>query len=197
METPVGTLTKQETRARARRLRLETAETPESVEICFVPDGDYVQVLRQRLPADAPALVPGPVVSTDGEVLGEHDGFAGYTIGQRRRLPGGRQLPLYVVAVRPGTREVVVGSAAELQGHAVTVDEVNWLGAPLRPGDRCRVQLRYRGPAVPARVRRTGDRSVTFDLDIPVRAIAPGQSGAFYDEADDRLLGGGVIREAA
>src|SRR5690606_21453741 len=98
-------------------------DKPESVEICFVPDGDYVQVLRDRLPADAPALVPGPLVTTRGEVVGEHDGFAGYTIGQRRRLPGGRALPLYVVGIRPETREVVVGDADELLGSAVTLEQ--------------------------------------------------------------------------
>lgn len=197
MRTPVGTLSKAETRARARALHLETADAPESVEICFVPDGDYVQVLRRHLPADAPALVPGPVVTTTGEVIGEHEGFANYTVGQRRRLPGGRRLPLYVVDVRPATREVVVGRDEELHRRAVTLGDVNWLGAPLGEDDRCRVQLRYRSEAVPARVRRVGDGTVTFDLDIPVRAIAPGQSGALYDTADDRLLGGGVIREAA
>lgn len=197
MRTPVGTLTKDETRRQARGLALETADKPESVEICFIPDGDYVQVLRQHLPSDAPALVPGPVVTTGGEVIGEHEGFAHYTVGQRRRLPGGRQLPLYVVGVRPETREVVVGSDEELLGRVVTLDEVNWLGAPLAPGDRCRVQVRYRSAAVPATVRTVRDGTVTIDLHIPVRAIAPGQSGAVYDEADDRLLGGGVIARAA
>ncbi len=197
MRTPVGEDTKDATRARARALALVTADKPESVEICFVPDGDYVSVLRQRLPADAPALSPGPVVTTSGEVIGEHQGFAGYTVGQRRRLPGGRALPLYVLGVRPERREVVVGTEAELLGRVVTVDQINWLARPLVAGDRCRVQVRYRSRAVPARVRAAGDRFVTFDLDIPVRAIAPGQSGAIYDPDDDRLLGGGVIREAA
>lgn len=196
METPVGTLSKAETRARARELQLATADKPESVEICFVPDGDYVEVLRQHLPADAPALTPGAVVTTGGEVIGEHDGFAGYTVGQRRRLPGGRSLPLYVLGVRPESREVVVGTNEELYGRAVTLAECNWLAAPLAPGDRCQVQLRYRSQAVPARVRSVRDDSVTFDLDIAVRAIAPGQSGACYGE-DERLLGGGVIASAA
>ncbi len=197
MRTPVGALDKATTRARARALGLATADKPESVEICFVPDGDYLQVLRDRLPPDAPSLQPGQVVTRAGEVVGEHQGFAGYTVGQRRGLGGGRSRPLYVLGVRPATREVVVGAREELLGHAVTLEACNWLAAPPAPGDRCRVQLRYRSAAVPARVREAGDRSVTFDLDIPVRAIAPGQSGACYDLDDDRLLGGGVIREAA
>jgi tRNA-specific 2-thiouridylase len=89
MLTPVGSLTKAETRALARRLGLGTADKPESVEICFVPDGDYADVLQRHLPAGAPALSPGPLVTTTGEVIGQHDGYARYTIGQRKGLPGG------------------------------------------------------------------------------------------------------------
>ena len=89
MLTPVGESTKAETRAIARELALVTADKKESVEICFVPDGDYARVLESRLPADAPALAPGPLVTTSGEVVGEHQGFARYTVGQRRGLPGG------------------------------------------------------------------------------------------------------------
>jgi len=101
MLTPVGDLTKAQTRTVARQLGLVTADKQESVEICFVQDDNYVAVLEQHLPADAPALVPGPLVTTNGAVIGEHDGFARYTIGQRRGLPGGSSEPLYVVAIRP------------------------------------------------------------------------------------------------
>src|SRR5207245_4213071 len=123
MVTPVGELTKAETRSVARRLDLVTADKQESVEICFVPDDNYVAVLEKHLPADAPALVPGPLVTTGGEVIGEHDGFARYTVGQRRGLPGGFDEPLYVVAIRPDTREVVVGRGAELLGHELSLTE--------------------------------------------------------------------------
>src|SRR6266487_72007 len=100
MLTPIGALTKAETRAAARKLGLVTAEKAESVEICFVPDDDYVAVLERHLPADAPALIPGPLVTTRGEVIGAHDGFARYTVGQRRGLPGGSSEPLYVERTR-------------------------------------------------------------------------------------------------
>ena len=192
MLTPVGSLTKPETRTAARRLGLVTAEKPESVEICFVPDDDYVRVLERHLPSDAPALAPGPVVTTGGEVVGQHDGFARYTIGQRRGLPGGFREPRYVVAIRPATREVVLGSGDELLGHAVTLGELNWLADPLAPGDPVWVQCRYRAPAAPGRVRECSPATLELDLAEPVRAITPGQSGALYD-ADGRLLGGGVI----
>jgi tRNA-specific 2-thiouridylase len=192
MLTPVGELSKSETRALARGLGLTTAEKPESVEICFVPDDDYVGVLERHLPADAPALAPGPLVTTSGEVVGEHQGFARYTIGQRRGLPGGYAEPRYVVAIRPERREVVIGTAAELGGHRVRLEELNWLADPLAPGAGCQVQLRYRARPVGATIIGADAGAVDLVLAAPVRAIAPGQSGVLYTE-DDRVLGGGVI----
>jgi tRNA-uridine 2-sulfurtransferase len=192
MLTPVGEMSKEETRGYARRLGLTTADKPESVEICFVPDDDYAGVLERHLPPDAPALSPGPLVTTTGEPIGEHRGYARYTIGQRRGLPGGAAEPRYVVAIRPDTREVVVGSAADLEGHRVRLDEVNWLAAPLAPGDECRVQVRYRARAVPATVLGRSDDSIDLALATPVRAITPGQSGVLYGTRE-QVLGGGVI----
>ncbi len=191
MLTPVGASTKAETRAAARRLGLATAEKPESQEICFVPDGDYVKVLEDHLPSGAPALAPGPVVTTTGEVLGTHDGFARYTIGQRRGLPGGRSRPLHVVAIRPETREVVVGEEDALEAWTVELDEVNWLTDALAPGEPCEVQVRHRSAAVPAEVARVEGPRVSLRLLEPARAVAPGQSGVLY--RGDLVLGGGVI----
>jgi tRNA-specific 2-thiouridylase len=194
MLTPVGELTKPETRAYARRLGLVTADKQESVEICFVPDDDYAAVLERHLPPDAPALAPGAVVTTSGEVIGEHRGFARYTVGQRRGLPGGARDPWYVVAIRPATREVVVGTADELAGRQVELEELNWLGEPLEPGDDCAVQLRYRADGVPATVLAAGP-VLQLALGAPVRAITPGQSGVLYGPGG-RVLGGGVIASA-
>lgn len=192
MLTPVGSLTKAETRARARQLDLVTAEKPESVEICFVPDDDYVKVLERRLPADDPALSPGNFVTRDGDVVGRHAGFARFTIGQRRGLPGGSAEARFVTAIRPETREVVIGPAEELLGHQVRLDEVNWLADPLGPETRVWVQCRYRAAAVPATVLERADDALVLALQEPVRAITPGQSGALYTR-EGRLLGGGVI----
>jgi tRNA-specific 2-thiouridylase len=192
MLTPVGEMTKAETRAIARRLGLVTADKPESVEICFVPDDDYVGVLARHLPADAPALAPGPLVTTTGEVIGEHDGYARYTIGQRRGLPGGFAEPRFVVAIHPERREVVIGTADELAGHRVVLEEVNWLADPLEEGAACEVQIRYRAAGVPAKVLSAGAETVSLGLERPVRAISPGQSGVLYGP-DGQVLGGGVI----
>jgi tRNA-specific 2-thiouridylase len=192
MLTPVGALSKSETRAYARRLGLTTADKEESVEICFVPNDDYVSVLQRHLPADAPALAPGPVVTTSGEVIGEHRGYGRYTIGQRRGLPGGFGTARYVVAIHPERREVVVGGAEELAGHSVQLQELNWLADPLEPGDRCEVQIRYRSRGSPAVVLEREADQLSLALETPVRAITPGQSGVLYGP-EGRVLGGGVI----
>ena len=191
MLTPVGNLSKPETRAYARRLGLTTAEKQESVEICFVPNDDYVSVLERHLPTDAPALTRGPLVTTAGQIIGEHQGYGRYTIGQRKGLPGGFDGPRYVVAIRPERREVVVGSVDDLAGHRVSLEELNWLADPLEPGDRCQVQLRYRARATGALVLDQDSDQLTLALETPVRAITPGQSGVLYQ--GDRVLGGGVI----
>jgi len=191
MKTPVGALTKSETRTLARRYGLGTAEKAESQEICFVPDGDYAAVLERFLPAGAAALAPGKVVTTGGEVVGEHAGFARYTIGQRKGLPGGRSRPLHVVAIRPETREVVVGTAEELSRFDVALEEVNWLETPLEPGDACEVQVRHRSAAVRAEVVDSTPGRLSLRLLEPARAVAPGQSGVLY--RGEQVLGGGVI----
>jgi tRNA-specific 2-thiouridylase len=129
-------------------------------------------------------------------VVGEHHGFARYTIGQRKGLPGGFGAPRFVVAIRPERREVVIGTADELEGYRVRLDELNWLADPLAVGDDCEVQIRHRARSVPATVV-AGERDfLELALSAPVRAITPGQSGVLYSN-DARVLGGGVIGVAA
>jgi tRNA-specific 2-thiouridylase len=195
MLTPVGELTKQQTRQIARDLGLATAERLESVEVCFVPDDDYVAVLEQHLPEDSPALTPGPIVTSSGVVVGEHTGYARFTVGQRRGLPGGFPDPMYVVAIRPDTGQVVIGPEDELFGTRVELDEVNWIAPSLDAGADCAIQVRYRSRAVSARVldSQTDNRTLVLGLVEPARAIAPGQSGVLYGRGG-QLLGGGVIR---
>ncbi|OYV65722.1 MAG: tRNA 2-thiouridine(34) synthase MnmA, partial [Gemmatimonadetes bacterium 21-71-4] len=125
MLLPVGAQTKAETRAVAHRLGLEVvADKLESQDICFVPDGDHTRIIRSRLGADAPSLSRGPFVRSSGEVVGHHDGHARFTIGQRRGLPGGFAEPMFVVAIRPGDRAVVIGPREELLGHGLIAREV-------------------------------------------------------------------------
>ena len=193
---PVGDLDKTETRARARELGLAlVADKPESQEICFVPGGDYVKILEEKLGDDAPALSRGPFVTTAGEVVGEHNGFARFTVGQRRGLPGGSGVPLYVVAIRAEDRAVVIGTKDELLGGAVSANSVNWLADPPRSGDRVSVRIRHRAPLAEGTLTRIDDTGVEISLDQPVASIAPGQSLAIY--AGTRLLGGGLIAAQA
>jgi tRNA-specific 2-thiouridylase len=196
MLLPVGEMTKAETRALAHKLGLEVvADKPESQEICFVPDGDYMKILRERLPADAPALAKGPIVTSEGRVIGEHDGYARYTIGQRRGLPGGFAEPIYVVAIRPRDRAVVVGPREELLGRGVIAREVNWLSDSPVVGDTVQVRVRHRAPLVSGEVLRVDDMDIEIGLHDPVAAITPGQSLVLYD-GGGAVLGGGFIAGA-
>src|SRR5688500_5663358 len=147
MLLPVGDSTKAETRALAADLGLSVvAEKPESQEICFVPDGDYMKILRGRLASDSPALARGPILTTDGQHVGEHHGCAGYTIGQRRGLPGGFRIPMYVVGIRPADRAVVIGPREDLLGRGVIAREVNWLSDEPAVGSTVSVRVRHRAP---------------------------------------------------
>ncbi|MBX3468698.1 MAG: tRNA 2-thiouridine(34) synthase MnmA [Planctomycetes bacterium] len=196
---PLGERTKEEVRAMARaRGLLRVADKPDSQELCFVP-GDYREVLRERLPADAPALEAGEVRDTAGRPRGRHAGTAGYTVGQRRGLGiGGAGAPLYVVRTDPARRLVVVGGAADLEAGGLTADEVTWVGRRLAPGERARgrAQLRAHGAAHPATVVCTGPDAFEATFDLPARAVVPGQAAVVYDEADDAVLFAGWIRAA-
>jgi tRNA-specific 2-thiouridylase len=191
---PVGELTKEEVRARAHELTLVTADKPESQEICFVPTGDYRDLLRSRLESAHPALEPGEVVRTDGTVVGTHDGFAGFTVGQRKGLGGGFPEPMFVLEIEPDARRVVVGTREELLRDIVYVGGLNWLGAGPEPGSRVLAQLRYRAPAVGATVAESDD-GIVLRLDEPYPAVTPGQSAVLFDDAC--VLGGGRIVRAA
>jgi len=192
MLLPVGAQTKAQTRAVAHELGLELiAEKRESQDICFVPDGDHTRIIARQLGEDAPALSRGPIVRRDGTVVGEHDGFARYTVGQRRGLPGGFAEAMFVVEIEPESRTVVIGPREELLGRGVVAREVNWLVDAPALGTEVSVQIRHRSrPAAGVLVRRDGDE-VELALDEPVSAISPGQSMVLYD--GDRVLGGGVI----
>ena len=191
---PVGALTKAEVRARARDLQLSTADKPESQEICFVPTGDYRDLLKKRLAPVHPALEPGTIVRRNGTLVGEHSGYAGFTVGQRKGLGGGFEDPMFVLEIRPDTREVVVGDHTELFNDHVTIASLNWLTKMPEPGTTVRTQLRYRAPAVMATIVSLGE-TLELHLHEAQPAITPGQSAVIFDE--DRVLGGGRIERAS
>ena len=197
MLLPVGWQSKPETRAIAHRLGLEVvAEKTESQDICFVPDGDHTKILRKHLGDAAPALSAGPFVLVDGTIVGTHDGFARFTIGQRRGLPGGYREPMFVVEIRPEDRAVVIGPREALLGRGVVAREVNWLVDTPPVGARVEVQVRHRAAPARAELVRVDDggHEIELALDEPVSAITPGQSLVLYD--GERVLGGGFIEAA-
>ena len=195
MLLPVGVLDKATTRARAHAMGLEViAEKPESQEICFVPNGDYTRILEQRLPSDAPALARGPIITSNGAIVGEHNGFARYTIGQRRGVPGGFGSPMYVIAIRPQQRAVVIGTRDELLGNGLIAREVNWLADRPELGEHVSVRVRHRAALARGEIVRLDGDELEIALDEPISAITPGQSVVLYD--GPRVLGGGFIESA-
>jgi tRNA-specific 2-thiouridylase len=169
---------------------LVTADKPESQEICFVPTGDYRDLLKKRLEPTHPAFLPGKIVTRNGEILGEHHGYANFTVGQRRGLPGGFPEAIFVLEIRPDTREVVVGTRDALLARRVEVGSLNWLVDPQEIQGPVEVQLRHRARPAPARLSM-GEGSVVLVLDTPQPAVTPGQSAVIFQ--GDLVLGGGRI----
>jgi tRNA-specific 2-thiouridylase len=188
---PVGGMPKQEVREVARSLGLLTADKPESFEICFVPDDDYAGVLRDHLGEQHPALSPGPIVLRDGHAVGEHAGYARFTVGQRKGLPGGFGEPMFVVEIRPEARTVVIGPREALASTGLTAAGANWLADPPRSGERVGVRIRHGAPIVDAEVRRAGPDGFVLELRASQDAVTPGQSAVLY--RGEVVLGGGVI----
>ncbi len=185
---PVGDLTKAEVRERARQLGLVTADKPESQEICFIPDNDYRGFLRRRIPQ---AFRPGPIVDARGRMLGEHEGLAAYTVGQRRGLGLSTGRTLYVTRLDPARNTVVVGDAREVEVDILVAEKVNWISIERLDGPLdVLAQIRHRH--TPARaIIRPADRGVEVRFEAAQWAPAPGQSVVFYQ--GDMVVGGGVI----
>jgi len=186
---PLGAMTKEETRRLARSFGLPVSEKPGSQDICFLGEGDYRSLLAERYPE---ALQPGPIVDSRGRVLGTHKGVAGFTIGQRKSLGIAARAPLYVLALRPATRTVVVGTKEELLQEKFTVAGINWIAFDVPPESlEAEVKVRYRQPEQPAAIRLIGPGRVEVRWQTPQPAAAPGQSAVFYKGAV--VLGGGII----
>jgi tRNA-specific 2-thiouridylase len=192
---PLGEMSKPDARQAARRNELAVAEKSESQEICFVPDGDYAGFIDRYLAKeDQVDRLPGAgeIVSTSGELIGEHAGIHRYTIGQRRGIGISSAQPLYVTAIDSEMNRIVVGGQDELEGDDFTAAGVNWIAFE-NPTERVRaaVRVRYRHTAAPATIIPLPDHRVRVKFDEPQRAITPGQATVFYD--GDEVIGGGWI----
>jgi tRNA-specific 2-thiouridylase len=188
---PLGGLLKTEVRALAREHGLAVHDKPDSMEICFVPKNDYRQFLRERLGAGA--IRAGDMVTTDGRVIGRHEGIAFYTIGQRRGLGVAGAQPMYVVDLLPQENLVVVGTHAETFARGLIFDRANWVAIPEPSGPiEAHIQIRYKSAPVPAVVTPLGDGQFEVVFASPQRAVTPGQAAVLYE--GDTVLGGGWIK---
>jgi tRNA-specific 2-thiouridylase len=186
---PLGELSKTGVRALAREAGLLVADKPESMEICFVPTGDYRDLLRER---DEDSLADGKIVDASGRELGRHGGSALFTIGQRRGLGIAAEQPLYVTGIRPEENEIVVGPREELRRREASVREVTWVSiVPPEAPLPCQVKIRHQHEPVPAIIARAADGSVAIAFAEDVLAVTPGQAAVFYD--GDLVLGGGFL----
>ncbi|MBI4688503.1 MAG: tRNA 2-thiouridine(34) synthase MnmA [Nitrospirae bacterium] len=189
---PLGELKKDETREIAKEAGLINAMRPESQEICFVGEGDYVDFIKNS--ADEP-LTPGPVVNTEGKVLGEHSGLALYTIGQRKRLGVASSEPLYVVDIKRDTNTLIVGRREDAMKRAFKVKGLNYISIEtLSETIKADVKIRSTMKEEPATVTPLDKGEVMVEFDTPQWAPTPGQSAVFYD--GEIVIGGGVITES-
>ncbi|MBL4747509.1 MAG: tRNA 2-thiouridine(34) synthase MnmA [Magnetovibrio sp.] len=191
---PLGNCTKDEARAEAERLGLDIASKPDSQDICFVPDGKYLDILEKLRPG---AMDSGDIVDQSGKVLGRHDGVVKFTVGQRKGLGIAGPEPIYVLDIDAPNNRVVVGPKEALLKKVMTIRDVNWLGK----GDRlpqggldCDVKLRSMSQVISAHIVPLENGRANVQLHEPYAGIAPGQACVFYD--GEQVLGGGWIEKA-
>ena len=189
---PLGEYRKSEIRRLTEAHHFINANKPDSQDICFVPDGDYVKAIDRFCGKTDTA---GNFVSLDGEKIAEHEAYIKYTVGQRRGLgvPAGQRL--YVCRIRPDTHEVVLGRNEDLFSYRAELKDVHWISGLIPTGAvECKVKIRYRHTEQPAQITMLDDRRAVLEFQEPQRAITPGQAAVFY--MDDVVLGGGIIEKS-
>ncbi|MHC4404840.1 MAG: tRNA 2-thiouridine(34) synthase MnmA [Planctomycetota bacterium] len=186
---PVGEHEKDEVRRIAGRLGFSVAEKPDSQEICFVPDGDHARLVRSRR---GQTDTSGEIVTTDGAVVGRHDGLERFTVGQRKGLGVAFGQRRFVVRLEADTRRVVVGTREDLARTELVAEKANWLIDEPSGPIRCQVKIRYRSRAAAAAVEPMAGGRFRARFDEPRHGVAPGQAAVCYQ--GDRLLVGGWIQ---
>jgi tRNA-specific 2-thiouridylase len=188
MMLPVGEYRKSEIRRLAAELGLRVADKRDSQEICFVPEGDHAAFIRRKRGASATA---GQIVTSDGRVVGTHDGLERFTIGQRKGLGVALGEPRFVVRLERDSRRVVLGTKDELLRGELTACRTNWLVDPPHGERACTVKIRYNARPVAATVQSLDDNRLRVAFERPQSAVAPGQAVVCYD--GQQVLGGGWI----
>jgi tRNA-specific 2-thiouridylase len=196
-EFPLGELTKEAVRNLARSANLPVAEKPESMELCFVPNGNYVQFIYaySRESGNPVDDKEGDIVTEDGTVIGRHSGVHNYTIGQRKGLGFATGKPIYVLAIDPERNRVIVGEDEALRATRLEIENVNWISiAEPVTNLRAEVKIRHKHEPAPATVEALPGLRARMTFDVPQRAITPGQAAVIYD--GDTVLAGGWIRSS-
>jgi tRNA-uridine 2-sulfurtransferase len=194
-EFPLGELTKEDVREVARRAKLPVAEKPESMELCFVPNGNYVQFIQAYSRESGISLRgdAGEIMTETGEVIGRHNGVHEFTVGQRKGLGFAVGKPLYVLSIDQKQNRVVVGDDNALRTTTFEIDDVNWVSCERPPAPmRAIVKIRHKHQPATAIIEPLDSNRMRVTFDSSQRAITPGQAAVFYD--GDRVLGGGWIR---
>jgi tRNA-specific 2-thiouridylase len=185
---PLGGMTKPEVRQHAERMGLVTANKPESQEVCFIPDDDHTRFVREHT---GTAEGAGEIVDEHGKVLGHHDGYFRFTIGQRRGLGIAMGTPVYVLDIDAISHQVTIGPSERLLRQGLVATDMNWFREP-GADEAIHARIRHRGGLLSAEIEGHDPCRVRFDA--PAHAIAAGQGVVLY--AGDEVLGGGWIREA-
>ena len=191
---PLGGMMKPEVRELAHSYGLALAEKPDSQEICFVPGGDYKNFLDAYLAEQGESFpdTAGELVTTNGEVIGEHGGVHNFTVGQRKGLGVATGSPLYVIQLKGDARQVVVGPQEELYSRTLCARRVNLISVDdIHEPARVSIKIRHKHQPAPATIEKIGDDEILASFDEPQRAVTPGQTAVFYD--DDVVVGGGWI----
>jgi tRNA-specific 2-thiouridylase len=190
---PLGNFSKAEIRQMAfERGYEELSKKPESYEICFVPDNDYRGFLKRRVPGLEEKVKGGHFIDSKGNIIGTHDGYPFYTVGQRKGLGGGFKTPMFVTEIHPETNTVVLGEMDELMRNGMSVGQLNMMKYPsVVDGMEAVTQVRYNDKGVMSALYNQGS-DIYVDFYANVKGIAPGQSAVFY-EGDD-IIGGGIIK---
>ncbi len=188
---PLGEMKKDETRKIAAKLKLPTARSKESKDICFIPDGDYIRWLKEEKKIENSQ---GYIKNDEGKILGRHNGFFHFTIGQRKNLGISASERLYVSGINPRLNEVIVSPISGAMFSAVEIGSLNWLSKSMpKDGENYFVQIRYRHTPCEARLEKRKDGKFMLFFNQKQFAATKGQSAVFYDS--NRVLGGGIIME--
>ncbi len=188
---PLGTMMKNETREIAKKLDLNVANKPDSQDICFVPNGDYVSVIQKFRPD---AFQKGNIKNLDGKVIGVHEGIVNFTIGQRKGIKISSKDPLYVLEINSNKNEIIVGPKEKLIKRNIKLRDINILSDKKNFDDKIFVKIRSTGKLIKSKLSLNKNEG-TVELMEDEYGISPGQACVFYqkDDKGDRLLGGGWI----